>query len=104
MIGHGDVTEDAAKHILALFLRHSSRPGDLLPPRDLSRAFETVPWRDADLPPGIDFAVGEGWIEQTVNENRTEISTAYRSDRLDKEASLGYRDPLIVAADRREAN
>jgi hypothetical protein len=59
--------EDAATHILVLFLRHNSRPGDLLPLRDISQAFETMPWRDADLPPGIDFAVGEGWIEQAAN-------------------------------------
>jgi hypothetical protein len=59
--------EDAAKNILALFLRHNSRPGDLLPREDLSCAFETMPWRDADLPPGISFAVGEGWIEQIAN-------------------------------------
>jgi hypothetical protein len=59
--------EDAAKHILALFLRHNSRPGDLLPLRDLSQAFEAVPWRDADLPPGVDFAAGEGWIELTAS-------------------------------------
>ena len=59
--------KDAAKHILALFLRHNSRPDDLLPLHDLSLAFETVPWRDDDLSPGIKFAVAEGWIEQTAN-------------------------------------
>jgi hypothetical protein len=61
--------KDAAKHILALFLRHNSRPGDLLPLQDLSLAFETVPWRDSDLTPGVDFAVAEGWIEQAANGN-----------------------------------
>ena len=58
-------TEDAAKHILAIFLSSGAKPGDVLPLARVIRAFSRAPWRQADIAPGLDFAIERGWIDET---------------------------------------
>jgi len=60
--------EDAARHILAIFLSSgNARPGDVLPQHNVIQAFWRPPWRQADLGPALDFAKQQGWIEETAN-------------------------------------
>jgi hypothetical protein len=56
--------EDAAKHILATFAQHNSRPGEVLQLGILYQSFLSAPWRASDLIEGITFAIQQGWIEQ----------------------------------------
>jgi len=59
--------EDAAKHILTTFSRSGARAGNVLPEGRMIRAFWKAPWSEADFAPGLDFAMGKGWIERTPN-------------------------------------
>jgi hypothetical protein len=59
--------EDAAKHILMIFIRSGARAGYVLPAGRVIRAFWKAPWSEDDFGPGLDFAIRQGWIERTPN-------------------------------------
>ena len=64
--------EDAAEHILTVFIRSGATAGRVLPTRRVIQAFWKAPWSEADFCPGLDFAMQQGWIEQTGGYRLTE--------------------------------
>ena len=68
--------EDAAEHILALFIGSGATVGRVLPTRRVIQAFWKAPWSESDFWPGLDFAMQRGWIEQTGGYRLTEAGFA----------------------------
>jgi len=55
--------EDAARHILSIFLQFNRRAGDVLGSHNFSGGFFEAPWRAADFQPGMEYAVKEEWVK-----------------------------------------
>jgi len=66
-------SEDSARHILDTFLHFGCRPGELLLLNSLFSSFLKAPWKPADIPQGMSFAVEKGWVEDLGN-NRFKIT------------------------------
>jgi hypothetical protein len=57
--------EEAAKHVVAIFVKYGARAGHVLPERRVIRGFWKAPWSPDDFAPGLGFAIQQGWIERT---------------------------------------
>jgi hypothetical protein len=56
-------TEDAARHVLAIFDAHGFRAGEVLRLGNFMLPFNKSPWRSQDFKEGMQFAADKGWVE-----------------------------------------
>jgi hypothetical protein len=61
--------EDAARHILSIFMQQRRRPGEALGQHNFASGFSTGTFRSEDFKPGMKHAIDHGWIEKDPEDN-----------------------------------
>lgn len=56
-------SENAARHILKVFLENNCRSGDVLLIGSFITKFDNPPWQTSDLKTGLEYAAQQQWVE-----------------------------------------